>query len=1051
VRRTLASLALFLALAPASLAAQARDITGKVTQAGTGQPVTEATIGIVGAQIGVRTNERGEYRMKAPNGDVTILVRAIGFKRQTLRVAAAQATADFALEKDVLLLEGVTVTGQATTVDKRNASTAIATVSAEELNVAPAKSIEGNLAGKVLGAAIYENSGVPGGGMQIQIRGATSILGQGDPLYVVDGVIISNASIQGGLTAITRSSGSSNSSQDQTVNRLADLNSNDVESIEVLKSAAATAIYGSRATNGVVVITTKKGRTGAPRYNVTQRVGQSRATRLLGSRHFSSYADGCGPTRSAADLGTCESGAVKPWLGSSAHADSIARANCTPTCQWYDWQGDLYGRTDPSFETVVSSSGGQGNTRYFGSLNDRQNKGIQINTGARRTSGRLNLDQTIGEKLTVSGGVDVTHNFVQNGIGNNENSGLSPTYSLGYWPAIYDLKRIDPTTNRLVNMWMGGGGTAAANPFEVLNTITNNEDTWRQQGNIRVGYSLVSTAANTVAFTYIAGMDRFQFESNQYSPNYMQFEPADGFLGTAQVQNASSRFINQSVNAVWTYTPSWRFLNSAQTSVGGTIESQATSNYFVRHRGLTPTRETAFQGTDILTNHAVTEFLDQSRYINEQIIAFNERLALSVGMRADRGSVNGDRSKFYVFPKYSASYRFVEPLSRFTSRIDEVKFRASFGRSGNRPNYGDRDIAISSGGVISGQGSLVAAGTVGNPNIKPEVMNELEYGIDAALFNSRVAIEASRYERVIKDLLVNYPLAPSSGLTQQRINGGQMSTRGFEAGITLVPISRRDLEWTFRTTFQKNVQMIDKLSVPSFNAPGGSFGSSYGRNRIVLGARPTYIWGNQRYSCINTKDANGNVVVNTGSDGLPCRKLAPGEALAGAVTRDSIVGDANPRGLTSFFNTFRWKRISATALVDWRLGGLTSNMTKNLWDEGGNSRDFDKPSPEAGVPLGDFRYGSFADGNISPYIESGTFVKLREVNVSVQAPQKWATLLRARDLRFSVQARNLGMWTDYWSFDPEFNNFGNQNFNRFIDLAPYPSNKQFFFSLDLGY
>src|SRR5205823_4225325 len=219
--------------------------------------------------------------------------------------------------------------GQATTVDKRNASTAVSTVNADELGV-PAKSVEAQLSGKVIGAAIYENSGVPGGGMQIQIRGATSILGQGDPLYVVDGVIVSNASIAGGLASITRSSGSSNSTQDQTVNRLADLNSNDIESIEVLKSAAATAIYGSRATNGVVVITTKKGKAGAPRYNVTERIGQARATRLLGSRHFSSYADGCGPTYSAADLSTCVNGSVKPWLGGSAGVGSIARADWTP-------------------------------------------------------------------------------------------------------------------------------------------------------------------------------------------------------------------------------------------------------------------------------------------------------------------------------------------------------------------------------------------------------------------------------------------------------------------------------------------------------------------------------------------------------------------------------------------------------------------------------------------------------------------------------------------------------------------------------------------------
>jgi len=331
-------------------------------------------------------------------------------------------------------------------------------------------------------------------------------------------------------------------------------------------------------------------------------------------------------------------------------------------------------------------------------------------------------------------------------------------------------------------------------------------------------------------------------------------------------------------------------------------------------------------------------------------------------------------------------------------------------------------------------------------------MNEQEYGIDAALFRGRVALEATHYERVIKDLLVSFPLPPSSGLSSQTINGGQISTRGFEASATIVPISTRDVEWTFRTTFQANAQYVDKLLVPAFNAPGGSFGSSYGRNRIAVGTRPTYIWGNVPFSCINSTNASGVVSNNTGADGKPCHRIYPGDpAVAGSTVRDSIIADANPRNQTQFLNTIKYKRFTATALVDWRVGGFTSDMTKNLFDEGGQSRDYDAASPDAAKKLGQFRYANFSAGNIAPYIDNGTFVKLREINLSFQAPQKWANVARSRDMRFSLQARNLGMKTNYWSFDPEFNNFGNQNFNRFIDLAPYPSNRQFFFSVDLGY
>jgi len=1055
-RRTIVQLAAFLACAPVPLLAQ-REITGKVTQAGIGTPITEATIGIVGAQLGVRTNERGEYRLKVPSGDVQILVRAIGFKRQTKIVTASQSSVDFELDKDVLQLEGVTVTGQATTVDKRNASTAIASVSAEELVAVPAKTIDGALQGKVVGASVSENSGVPGGGFQIQIRGATSINASGDPLFIVDGVIYSNNSIAGGLASVSRSSGSTSSTQDQTVNRLADLNPNDIENIEVLKSAAATAIYGSRATNGVVVITTKRGKAGQNRYNVTQRLGTQQPVRLLGSRQFADYAT------------------VKPYLGGSPHADSIAKANCNPTCPNYDWQGSLYNNTTPSFETVISSSGGVASTRYYASLNDRQNHGIEQNTGARRTSGRLNLDQTIGDKWTISAGLDVTHNFVQDGIGNNDNSGISPIYTFGYAPAIYDIQQIDPVTGRLVYMWMNGGGTGTSNPFDVVHSVENNEDTWRQTGNVRLGYSLLSSVKNQVQLTYIGGVDRFQFSGDQYSPNFLQFEGADGFLGTSQQNTTDSRFINQSINAVWTFNPGWRFFNSLQSSVGGTYETQRTNNYNIRARGLLPTRVIANQtgSTDFSSSQNIADTRDQSKYFNEQFIGFDEKLALGVGARADRGSNNGDRNKFYSYPKYSASYRFVEPLSKITSKVDELKFRASYGQSGNRPSFGVRDVTIASGGVIGGLGSLSASSTLGNPAIKPEVMNETEWGADIAMFRGRVAGELSRYQRVIKDLLVSFPLPQSSGLGSQTINGGQLSSLGFEAGLNLVPITTRDMEWTIRTTYQRNRQYVDKLLVPAFGAPGGSFAASYGRNRITTCDIPTLvtskgvkydscapgsnistlIWGNVPFSCLNTTDATtGKLVVNTGSDGLPCHRIFPGDkAVTGQVVRDSIIADAAPLGQTSFLNTFRYKKLTVSGLLDWRIGSHTSDMTKNLFDEGGNSRDYDATSPDATKGLGAYRYSIWAANNIAPYIDLGTYLKLREINVTFDAPSAWAQKLRARELRVSVQGRNLGMKSNYWSFDPEFNNFGNQNFNRFIDLAPYPTNRQFFFSIDLGY
>jgi TonB-dependent starch-binding outer membrane protein SusC len=995
------------AMLPLRADAQTRDISGKVTQAVVGTPIADVTVSIVGQQVGVRTNERGEFRMRVPSGEVVVLARQLGYKRQTIRLSATESVANFVLEKDVLQLEGVTVTGAATTVDRRVAATAVASVSSAELNRVPARSIESNLAGKVAGARIFENSGAPGGGAQVQIRGATSVLGQGDPLYVVDGVIVSNAGVSSGASAISRASGSTGSSQDQVVNRLADLNPNDIESVEVLKSAAATAIYGSRATNGVVVITTKKGSAGQPKWNVTQRVGTQQLMRSLGHRQYATLND------------------VLPFVGGPV-GEAAARAACTPNCTNYDWQGQLYGRTDPSFETLISSSGGSGNTRYFASLNDRQESGIMINTGARRTGGRINLDQTLGSKLTASMGLDVTRNFLQRGLGNNNNAGVSPTYVFGYTPAIIDLNT-KLENGRYPIMPFYGGGVGIANPFEVIRDIQSDESVFRQAGNIRLNYTALSTARHSVQISSLTGVDRFQQEGVQYSPNYLQFEPADGFLGTAGQNNVSSLQTNAGLNAVWTWTPANKLVTSFTTSVGGTYERQKQEIYRIRGRGLLPTRRIAANAQDIATEDTRTEFRDQSYYVNEQVLLLDEKLALNAGFRADRSSANGDRGTYYLFPKYSGSYRFVKPL---TDKIDEVKFRGAWGQSGNRPRYGDRDILYADGGLIGGQNSLVSAGLLGNTGIKPEVMNELEFGMDAQLFGSRVGVEVTRYQRKITDLLLTFPLPPSSGLGNQIINGGQLSVLGTEGVLSLVPIRRGNFEWTSRIIYNANVQYTNDIPVPAFPVPG-SFGAAYGRNRITPNLRSTYIWSNAPLG------ANGAV-------------------------RDTITGDANPIHTTTFNNDFTWKRFTFSALLDWRAGGAVSNMTNNLWDEGKQARDYDDAAPTSMLPgsrpcaanetLGLCRFNTFNAGDTRVYMQNASYVKLREITINYQAPDSWAQKIPGgKSLRFNLSGRNLALFSDYWGFDPEFNNFGNTNFNRFIDLAPFPPSRQFFFSVDVGF
>ena len=996
-----AAAAAALLAAPLTLQAQTREITGRVTSRDTQEPLNNVEIVVVGqsARLGTYTNDQGRYRLTV-NGDATLRLRRLGYQARTVQAPSAQSTIDVQLDRDVLELGSVVVTGQATTVERRNAATAVSTVSTEELVTVPSVSIEDALQGKVVGAKIQMNSGAPGGGGQIQIRGTSSILGNAEPLIVVDGVIVSNATVNvAGINAVTRSSGSGPSATtDNEMNRLGDINPDDIDHLDVLKGAAASAIYGAKATNGVIVITTKRGRVGGTAVHVTQRMGVYQPERLLGSRHFPDTtaalkADGGGPQARAAVL-----------------------AACNPTCPYFDYQKDFYGSRTPSYETNVSVNGGSDATKYFASFGDKFDDGTMINTGARKQTLRLNLDQTLAAKLTSQVSTTFLRTFAQRGISNNDNTYTSPIYLFAYSPAIIPLNAHDANGNFVHDPFAGGGATAS-NPFETLNDVQANEDTYRGMASLRLLYTALNSDANTLTLSVIGGADWFDQSDALYSPNFLQYEPNDGFLGTAVQGNAASLQSNGSLNAVWGARAP-RFGTSFETSAGVQLENRSLNFYNLRARGLVPGVTDVNQGTQDATQ-TKSAVHDRAYYLTEQLLAFNEKLLVMGGTRAERSSVNGDVNKYYFFPRGAASYRIVEPLRG----VNEVKLRASLGTSGNQPRYGDRDPTLSTLGLVGGQNALGVAQTLGNAQIKPERMRESELGIDATFLNQRLGLELTRFDRNITDLLLTAPLPPTSGITQLVINGGRVTSKGWELAGTVEPLRGHDFDWTSHNSFYLVRGHVVSLPVPAFVVPNSGFGAAYGRARISPGYSSTAIWGNR--------------------------------ARANGTTVDSVVGDATPKFTMQFGNDLRYKRLTATFLVDWRNGGQVSDLTRNLFDEGFNSWDYDKPSPDPtiGATLGAYRYNSWRGGqNSLAYIETGSYTALREVALTYDVPSRYFSFVSGRvsQMRLSLTGRNLFMWTKYWGMDPDAAQFGNQAVRINVDHSPYPLSRSFFLSIDVG-
>jgi TonB-linked SusC/RagA family outer membrane protein len=1047
---TFASALLVLGLTPAIAGAQGREVTGRVSRALGDVPVVGATIVEENGRGVTQTAADGSFRLTVGPGDARLLVRAIGFQRKVVSVPSTTSSVVVTLDEDPFKLDAVVVTGQSTTLERRSATTPVVQVNSDEVNRAPSGSLEQALQGKVPGAMISMNSGAPGGGGQMQIRGITSILGQGQPIFVVDGVIISNDAISDGANSITGAgargtAGGIGSSQDALVNRLADLNPQEIESIEVLKSAAATAMYGSRATNGVVVIKTKRGTaTGTSGFNLTSRLGRSVAYRLLGTRDFT----------------TVQQVRTLPYGNASGKADSALLAQMYPSGTipfTHDYQSELYNNGAPSYEVTGSFNGGTPNTQYFVNLTGKNEEGTAPNTGNRLYALRTNIDQSLVDgKVKVNVGLNITRNSSDRGLSNNDNTCTSPIYCFAYTPGVINLDSIDATGTYVRNPFNGGGSTVS-NPFETFRYLRLNELTFRQIGNIGATWSALTADQHQVSVNVTGGFDRAQISGDLYSPSFLQYESptaTDGFSGRSVRTEGNIFNYNLQFAGTWAYQPSAGM--SFTTNAGFDYETQYTRVVRTRARGLLPGVETSNSGTVLDNSDVLNNFRDDAFFATEQIQALDSKLTLIGGVRADRSSANGNRDKRNVYPRVSGSYRFTD----LGNAINEVKLRGGWARTGNRPRYADRDVVLNTGPTIGGIPTLVQALVAGNGNIKPETLNEIEAGTDVTFLNRRLQFEGTLYSRRITDLLLQPATIPTGGIANTIINGGELRNRGVEAALSAVAFQSHDMDLNVRATFTKNKQDIQNLpaSVPRFPAPG-SFGAAFGRNFISPGGTTTWIWGNVPLDANNNPLPIGTLVTNPG---------------AVARIADTVAGDYNPDFIMGFSSSFRWKKLTLAMTLDWQQGGQVADMTRTLFDEGGTSRDYDDPITGSSMgpgwdlnnipatyvngsdvlpyTTGSYRYNAWAGGSdVRAYLESATNLTVRDISLSYEAPERWLSYFKARSMRFTLQGRNLFKFTKYWSFDPQFNNFGATNLNRFIDLAPFPSNRQFYLSVDVGW
>ncbi|TVR64915.1 MAG: SusC/RagA family TonB-linked outer membrane protein [Gemmatimonadales bacterium] len=802
----LAGLLLAPFILPAGLDAQQREITGQVTRAESGQPLVGAEVRVIAPVAGtsVLSVEAGRFRLQAPTGEVRLQVSAFGYAATEVTVPADQSVIDVALSPDMFRLGELVVTGQATAVDRRNATTSIAYVSGEDLGRVSSPSVMNSLQGRVTGVNLQTNSGAPGGGIQMQVRGNSTLLGGFDPLIVVDGVIFSNASIPSPRGFANNAA--SPALEADAVNRIADLNPADIESIEILKGAAASSIYGSKASNGVVVITTNRGRAGEPVINVTQRFGVSSPLRLLETRRWTRE-------EAVAQFGN----AAAPFFD----------GNPNP---YFDHYGAVYDNRGLSHETLASVSGGTESTRYFVSGQWKHDEGTERGTFATQQSLRMNLDQDLRPGLDISVSAAYARNENDRGWNNNCNNFGCHGYAIAYIPSFVNLEARNPDGS-FPRPTVG----VQSNPIQLTELGVNHEETNRFTGGANLSWQAMDGGEQRLRFVAGVGVDAFDQRNDVWSPNELFFEQVKSLPGESLEAGGRSLFVNWNANAIHEWV---RDGFTASTSFGIQYEDRSLHTFRIRSQNLLPGERNVNQGTAITAVENLTAERTIALYAQEALFLMDDRLLVLAGLRAERSSVNGDIDRFFVFPKASASYRFPGLIGDGS----ELKLRVAYGETGNQPLFGQKFTNLGTP-QIGGQQGITVSTTAGFPDVEPERLQEWEAGIDGEALAGRMTFELTGFTRNTTNLLLQRVPSPSSGFTTEIFNGGEIRNQGIEASLGFTPILRGDFRWVSRNTFTRYTsEVLDLAGLPPFFPAASGFGN-LGRTRIEVGRPITQIVG----------------------------------------------------------------------------------------------------------------------------------------------------------------------------------------------------------------
>ncbi|MCH7401297.1 SusC/RagA family TonB-linked outer membrane protein [Belliella kenyensis] len=979
---------------------QQRQISGRVISGEDSDPLPGVNVVVKGTTRGAISDLDGRYSIQADQNEI-IVFSFVGFTTQEIAVGN-RSTIDITLSPDSKTLGEVVVVGYGSTT-KGDLTGNIASVKGEALATIPVPNFQEALQGRMAGVFVESSSGKLGEGVKVRVRGTTSISGGNDPLYVIDGIPMTTTGAIG------------------TYNPLSDINFNDVESFEVLKDASASAIYGARAANGVVLITTKSGTKGKTKFNFGIQRGVASPTRLREFLNASEY--------------------VELMREAGANVDDLAfvESRLTRYSGWADWrtgevdtdwQQEAFNPAAGTLNANFSASGGDEKTRFFFSGAYDKQDGILIRNDFERISGRLNLDHSVSERFLIGA------NF---GLSRTQNNRLAGDNQFNNPIQLVALAPITPIRDLNGQLYDRPTATYYNNLIDSENAKWLNTS-FRNISNLFGEYKLLSD----LKFRSEFGVDVM----NQNEEQFFGSRTNLGLSTNGYGRSRWTRIFNYNTNNYFSYSKVFNNIHNIEAVGGMSFQKSERNSTFVEGQEFPldelRTLESAARivgGSSFETSFSFLSYFTRVNY------KYGDKYLATISARYDGSSRFGENNKYGFFPAASVGWILSEEsFLKGNDKLSLLKLRASYGLTGNA-EIGDFDhlglYGATSYALISG----LRPTQIPNPNLTWEKTVQLDLGIEFALFRDRITGELDFYDKNTSDLLLNVPVPATTGFNVQRQNVGKMQNYGFEIVLNSVNIARQNFTWNTSINFARNINRVRELAAGQTSIPPSS---SRFLNGVFIDQSIGVFYG---HAYAGVDPTNGDALYYI-------------DAQRNETTNDfneaerMFVGDPNPKFFGGITNNLTFKNFDFSVMFQ----GVYGN---DIFDGGGgffaangdwfdnSTRDqlrrWQNPGDITDVPQA--RLGECNGCNPSSrYISDGSYLRLRTLTLGYTLKSSQLEKLKLSTVRIFFTGQNLLTFTKYKGWDPEVNaDYLASNIFQGNDFYSAPQAKVFSLGLNVGF